>query len=92
MSKDSHKVVGSWKRIAEYTPYKEQSLRKRFGKEMLALGVLFRNGMPGRKKKGPIIWGIVWCIEEYCRFKGTRGEFGHYQPNKDQFKKPLDKP
>ena len=93
MSKDSHKVVGTWEKIAEYTPFKEQSLRKRFGKEMKALGVLHKNEMPGRKKRGQVIWGVVWQIENYCRIKAKRGEFGSINATRgrDTSIKPLDK-
>ena len=94
MSKDSHKIVGSWKTIAEYTPFKEQSLRKRFGKEMISLNVLNRNAMPGRCKKGPILWGVVWMIEKYFRLKAKRGELGVHNATrrKNTNIKPLDKP
>ena len=84
MSKDSHKIVGTWEKIAEYTPFTEQVLRKRFGKEMLTLGVVFKNNMPGRKRRGQIIWGIVWNIEKYMSLKAKRGKLGLYRSKKNQ--------
>lgn len=76
MSKDSHLIVSTWKKIAEYTPFTEQALRKRFGKEMKALGIIYKGNMPGNKRPEPIIWGIVWRIEKYFDMMGERGELG----------------
>ena len=84
MSKDSHKIVSTWEKIAEYTPFTEQVLRKRFGKEMLRLGVVFKNDMPGQKRRGPVVWGIVWNIERYIDLKAKKGELGMYQPKKNR--------
>ena len=93
MSKESHMIVGTWAKIAEYTPFKAQSLRKRFGKEMKDLSVVYRNAMPGRMKKGPIIWGVVWKIEKYMDLKAKRGELGMHNATRRRNTniKPLDK-
>ena len=84
MSKDSHKIVSTWPGIAEYTPFTEQVLRKRFGKEMLALGVVFKGNMPKSKRPEPIIWGVVWNIEKYMRMKAKRGLLGAHKQTKTE--------
>ena len=84
MSKDSHKIVSTWPKIAEYTPFTEQVLRKRFGKEMKALGVVFRNDMPGRGNRGAIIWGIVWKIEKFIDMKARKGLLGMHKRTKSE--------
>ncbi len=76
MSKDSHKIVATWEKIAEYCqPHKEQTLRKTFGPEMKELGVVFKGQSPGKIAKRTVIWSVVWQLEEYVRMKAKRGEW-----------------
>ena len=79
MSKDSHLIVSTWEKIAEYTPFTEQVLRKRFGKEMLALGVIYKYNMPKRMNRGNVIWGIVWKIEKFIDMKARNGLLGMHK-------------
>ncbi len=80
MSKDSHKIVATWEKIAEYFPgFSENQVRKRFGKEMKMLGVVHKGGAPGRKNRCPVIWGIVWSIERYWGLKAMQRGLGVYK-------------
>ena len=77
MSKDSHKIVATWEKIAEYFPgFSENQVRKRFGKEMKDLNVVHKGGMPGTNRPEPVIWGVVWRIEKYYSMKANRKELG----------------
>ena len=65
-------VVQTWENIADLTPYTEQTLRKRFGKEMLSLHIVMKSHV-GRSKR-PIVWGWPNMIRQYFREKAKRGE------------------
>jgi hypothetical protein len=77
MPSESYLIACTWKEIAKYFPgFSEHQVRQRFGKEMKALSVVHKGGMPGRKRPEPAIWGVVWRIEKYYTLKAERGELG----------------
>lgn len=77
MSSESHLIVSTWEEIAKYFPgLSEHQVRKRFGKEMKALEVVYKGAMPGARRPEPVMWGIVWKIERYYSLKARKGELG----------------
>lgn len=69
---DQEIAVQTWENIAKLTPYSEQTLRKRFGREMLSLGIVIKSHI-GRSKR-LIVWGWPSMIIGYFRQKAKMGE------------------
>ncbi|MHA1305374.1 MAG: hypothetical protein ACTSPI_16870 [Candidatus Heimdallarchaeaceae archaeon] len=63
-------VVKTWKEIAKYTPFHHQTLRKKYGEEMLAKGVVFKSRL-GRKKH-LTVWAFPSQIMKYFTLKGQK--------------------
>ena len=56
-------VIKKWVNIAKYTPYDKQTLRKKYGKDMLEKGFVFKDTIGrGRNEK---IWSYKWLIMKY---------------------------
>jgi hypothetical protein len=62
--------VEGWENIAEFFPYSEITVRKKFGPEMLATGVVFKSHI-GRGKKR-VVWSFPSLIKEYISKKQVR--------------------
>jgi len=63
-------VVKTWKEIAKYTPFSEQTLMRKYGKEMLQRGVVHKNAI-GRAKK-VIVWAYPSQIIKYFTIKSQK--------------------
>ena len=59
--------VETWENIAKYFPYSVHTVRKKFGREMFNLSIIFKSHK-GRSKK-PVVWGYPSMLMGYVREK-----------------------
>lgn len=67
---DKKYIIKTWKEIARYTPFSEQTLMRNYGKEMLAKGIVHKNVI-GKAKK-VIVWAYPSQIMKYFTIKSQK--------------------
>jgi len=63
-------IVKTWKEIAKYTPYNDQTLRKRFGKDMLVNGIVIKSRLGSRGRV--YCWAYPELIKRYFVLRGQK--------------------
>ena len=59
-------IVKTWPDIAKFSPYDEQTVRKKYGKDMLAKGYVVKSKLG---KKGQLTcWAYIDMIKKYVMF------------------------
>ena len=64
----------TWPEIAKLTPYSEQTLRKRFGGEMVDLGIVVKDYLLRGKMRVQTMWAFPANVRRYFMEKAQRGE------------------
>ena len=65
-------IVKTWPNIAKLTPYDEQTLRKKYGPEMLEKGFVLKSRF-GRRK-GLTVWAFPSQVIKYFTVLGQKNE------------------
>ena len=63
-------VVKTWAEIAKYTPYDQQTLRLKFGNDMMDKGVVIKSRLGSRGRV--YCWGYPDMIKRYFTLLGQK--------------------
>ena len=64
-------IIVGWDAIAKFTPFSTQVVIKKFGKEMMNTGIVFKSRLG--KSKRPRVWAFPFLIMKYFTLLGQKG-------------------